>query len=201
MWATFFPQQLFFRGLGLVLYRKQTTRNLTHTKFSAKHPFFLVKLCALVRPGRSVASVIRLERCPCFWLCKLDSFFWVTQRTWWWWWWSEQSVLDVLLSFIREGPADVQRLGAAVLLVLFYVVKYVCPCTFSVCIGPVCLCPTDRPMRPVSTLLRDPPHACATRLSVYCMYPPRVFPDKNTRTILSRTKFSVSVCVRLCVCL
>ena len=28
-WTTFFPQQIIFRGLGLVLYRKQTTRNLT----------------------------------------------------------------------------------------------------------------------------------------------------------------------------
>ena len=32
----FFPQQIFFRGLGLVLCRKQTTRKLrTPTKFSA----------------------------------------------------------------------------------------------------------------------------------------------------------------------
>ena len=29
IWATFFPQQLFFRRLESVLYRKQTTRNLT----------------------------------------------------------------------------------------------------------------------------------------------------------------------------
>ena len=29
MWATFFPHQIIFRGLGLVLYRKQTTRTLT----------------------------------------------------------------------------------------------------------------------------------------------------------------------------
>ena len=27
----FFPQQIFFRGLGLVLYRKQTTRNITES--------------------------------------------------------------------------------------------------------------------------------------------------------------------------
>ena len=31
IWATFFPQQIIFRGLGLVLYRKQTTRNLTQS--------------------------------------------------------------------------------------------------------------------------------------------------------------------------
>ena len=29
----FFPQQLFFRGLGLVLYGKQTTRNPTHPDY------------------------------------------------------------------------------------------------------------------------------------------------------------------------
>ena len=32
LWATFSPQQIRVRGLGLVLYRKQTTRNLTKTK-------------------------------------------------------------------------------------------------------------------------------------------------------------------------
>ena len=31
----FFPQQIFYRGLGLILYRKQTTRNPTKTKLSA----------------------------------------------------------------------------------------------------------------------------------------------------------------------
>ena len=31
----FFPQQIIFRGLGLVLYRKQTTRSLTQPKFTA----------------------------------------------------------------------------------------------------------------------------------------------------------------------
>ena len=35
IWATFFPQQIFFCGLELVLYRKQTTRNLTQPFFSA----------------------------------------------------------------------------------------------------------------------------------------------------------------------
>ena len=34
IWATFFPQQVVFRGLGLILYRKQTTRN-NPAKFSA----------------------------------------------------------------------------------------------------------------------------------------------------------------------
>ena len=32
-WATFFPQRIVFRGLGLVLYRKQTTRNLTRPNY------------------------------------------------------------------------------------------------------------------------------------------------------------------------
>ena len=31
IWANFFPQQIFFRWLGLVLYRNQTTRNLTQS--------------------------------------------------------------------------------------------------------------------------------------------------------------------------
>ena len=30
IWTTFSPQQTFFRGLGSILCRKQTTRNLTH---------------------------------------------------------------------------------------------------------------------------------------------------------------------------
>ena len=35
IWAHLFPQQIIFLGLRLVLYRKQTTTNLTPTKFSA----------------------------------------------------------------------------------------------------------------------------------------------------------------------
>ena len=35
--VTFFPQQIIFRGLGLVLYRNRTTRNLTQPKIVRKH--------------------------------------------------------------------------------------------------------------------------------------------------------------------
>ena len=33
VWPTFFPQEMFFRGLGLILCRKQTTRNPTQPIF------------------------------------------------------------------------------------------------------------------------------------------------------------------------
>ena len=46
IWATFFPQQIVFRGLGLVLYRKQTTRNLTqpHSAQTPCVPLWLLTL-------------------------------------------------------------------------------------------------------------------------------------------------------------
>ena len=39
IWATFSPQQMIFRGLGLDLYRKQTTRNLTQPN-SPQTPYY-----------------------------------------------------------------------------------------------------------------------------------------------------------------
>ena len=43
IWATFFPQQIIFRGLGLILHMKQTIRNLTQpNKNSPQTPHYTV---------------------------------------------------------------------------------------------------------------------------------------------------------------
>ena len=51
----FFPQHISFRGLGLALYRKQTTRNLTQPIIIRKHP---VTVAATVTVTVSVSVTV-----------------------------------------------------------------------------------------------------------------------------------------------
>ena len=55
--TTFFPQQIIFRGLGLVLYRKQTTRNLTN-QILGKHPVVLLYITVVDHPPTIVAVTV-----------------------------------------------------------------------------------------------------------------------------------------------
>ena len=65
--ATFFPQQIIFRGLGLVLCRKQTARNLTQSNSPQTPYYFEVYRCKLSWNTRTSVD----DHGPDFWQMEL----------------------------------------------------------------------------------------------------------------------------------